>query len=853
MTPRQEQISVEKTSTMSVSDNSSSDWSVLTSSWMVVLTTISLLLLINLVLLWRWKSTSSSERESKEDVEPVAIASLAPSSVVAQADVIPIPNDPVRPTMGPRLKDYDNNLLLTPLRINRRQIQPSSSGFERGSLHSISSNNSSSNRSNSNSNSSNSGVCLSGGSSCRRFTPMPYPLMIPSSAHDTLLPFSSGGGSSRKKPGTSSSFNFEDSPCKLSLQMGLLTPPAAERALQRQLYMGTKGLLPGADADIGDLSDIYECNDVINDSATLEDGGSSLFVDPVLTDSQLDISELYKNVGGDDSTDHNSSSGGGGDDENNSTPSKQNSLAEELASFFVDDNPALEALQLRQLTDKANKMGSRRSPSSSPCSEKTPLSQNGVLSTSFNHEYIVGDDCGIQESNTLNLSQESIGILHPDSETDIRLRLSITTADDSNRDDDTSCISTSPSKNQENAGPVIHREKLYCNSPNILTVRTSSTTKYDEDVTLGGSISDDFDKENHRPSAVEDYSFEKRMRVEPQASPASMPAGSEVDENENMKTPLDGAIENNSHDDTVDVLLDAVDLKATLKQQQQPHIDCSRSCSTRSIEYMPVDRHYIDLHMSDSPTALSVDSCEDLDSVVPGFLKACASDGDDEHTISLVRRPSINKIIEIELLSYVQQQLFQKEKLNADSKRRSQELQLPLAKQATTKSGSSSLSNPKRVAPPLKQKQYGAFGSSGSSSSGSGSGSSNLESPVRRASLSALGSRSRSRSPPPLPTEKLQKPSPLKLNSISSSHSSSKGSQQQQGRSKSMLNSINGQIRRVADGVINDFSPTKTAGTSSGTRKGTSTATTTSTQALTGTTASTNDKTKKEIKFRKKS
>ena len=811
-------------------------------SWIIFLT-ISLLLLTNflLFLMWRWKS-APSEVEDQEIVELVPTISQT-TAIVAQPAIIPIPCDPIRPTIGPKLKDYDSHLLFTPLRINRRQIQPSSSGFERGSLHSISSNNSNSSRSNSNSNSNSSNsISMSAGSSCKRFTPLPYPLMVPSSAHDTLLPFSSasgGGGGSRKKQSALSSSSFDDSPCKLSLQMGLLTPPMAERGMHRHLHSTTtsqshsvRGLLPAADADIGDLSDIYECNDVINESTALEEGGTSLLNDTEFADSHLDISELYKNTDADGSNDR---SGGGGDgDENDSTPSKQNSLADELASFFVDDNPALEALQLRQLSlPGAEKVigstkGNHRSPSNSPCSLKTPLSENGILSTSFNHEYIIGDGSLPKEQNNLDLSKESIDVHHEEAENDDN-NMCIAKEEYDGGNDSSSIYASPASFQEDTTNPVVNRDTPM----NILTVRTSSTTKYDEEGTLGFSISNDCDKENHSPSEIEDTSFEMKKKIEPRPStPPEQAASVVVEEVTGLQAYESETVEEPSCESTAKALLDPKASKLTLseeqpQQQQQQHIDCSRSCSTRSIEYMAVERHYIDLNLSDSLT-MSADSCDDSDSVVPGFSKSYTSDGDDNETINLVRRPSINKIIEIELQSYVQQQLLHKEQMKSDSKKPHPSHIPPVKQSSSNKSGNNfAISNPKRSVPLQKQKQYGALSST---SGGIGIG---MEARVRRASFSASGARSRSRSPPPLPFEAIQKSPASKNNSTTTLTPTSK--------SKSVLNSIHGQIRKVAEGVMNDLSPTKSTTVNSNSRK-----------VVTGVPTST-EKPKKDVKYRKKS
>jgi hypothetical protein len=293
-------------------------------------------------------------------------------------------------------------------------------------------------------------------------------------------------------------------------------------------------------------------------------------------------------------------------------------------------------------------------------------------------------------------------------------------------------------------------------------------------------------------------------------------------------------VEEQSCESTPKVLLDQNSLKPNSSQeQQQQHIDCSRSCSTRSIEYMAVERHYIDLNLS----TMSADSYDDLDSVVPGFSKAYTSDGDDNETINLVRRPSINKIIEIELQSYVQQQLLNKEQLKAGPKT-ANALQLPpVSKQSSNKSGNNFVINPKRAVPIQKQKQYGALNSSG----GIGIG---MEAKIRRASFSASGSRSRSRSPPPLPFEALQKSPPSKFNSTTPSPTPPGG------KSKPVLNSSHGQVRKVADGVMNDLSLIKSTTTSSNARKMPGVTTTSSTIT---TTAAVNEKAKKDVKYRKKS
>ena len=849
--PHQGIISPERNSILFTSSENSSSWDPSSTNDWIIFSTISLVILMNLFLflLLRWKS-ASSEVEDKEEVVELAQTVNPSTTVVTQPAIIPIRSDPIRPTVGPKLMDYDSHLLLTPLRINRRQIQPSSSGFERGSLHSISSNNSNSSRSNSNSNSSNS-VSMSAASSCKRFTPLPYPLMVPSSAQDTLLPFSStsGGGGNRKQQVALSSSSFEDSPCKLNLQMGLLTPPTAERGVHRHLrttatpsHSSVRGLLPGTDTDIGDLSDIYECNDVINESATLEDGSTSLFVDPVFADSHLDISELYRNTDVDGSNDHS----GGGDDEDDSTPSNQNSLAEELASFFVDDNPALEALQLRQLslpgTEKASSNGNHRSPSTSPCSLKTPLSQNGILSTSYNHEYIVGDSCLPKEENNLDLSKESIDVHNTEVENDGHNKTCIALEDSdkySNGFYDNSSIFASPASFQEDINPAINGGMLN-STPlnNILTVRTSSTTKYDDEAAFGFSISNDCDKENLSPSKNEDTSFEMNKKIESHPlTPPALAASVVVDDRVLTAQIVETVEERSCCESTPKVLLDQNGLKPTSsqeQQQQQQHIDCSRSCSTRSIEYMAVERHYIDLNLS----TMSADSHDDLDSVVPGFSKAYTSDGDDNETINLVRRPSINKIIEIELQSYVQQQLLNKEQLKAGPKTATALHLPPASKQSSNKSGNNFVINPKRAVPQQKQKQYGALNSSG----GIGIG---MEAKVRRASFSASGSRSRSRSPPPLPFEALQKSPPSKYNSTTSSPAPHGG------KSKSVLNSSHGQVRKVADGVMNDLSPIKSTTTSSNARKMPGVTTTTSSTITT--TATANEKAKKDVKYRKKS
>ena len=504
-----------------------------------------------------------------------------------------------------------------------------------------------------------------------------------------------------------SPYNFDDGSAKLNLQMSLMSPLPARISPKQSVsfspdksprFMSQSVGDNHNEGDIGDLSDIYDCNEVINDSNVLEDGDLHFDLgvpaspqDGNIVETELDVSELYGNNDNDEEDENGRCS-------NHSSKENSRDRADEL---FVDDNPALEALQMRQ--QSLEETGGTRSRNISPELSRfyrTPLSDHGLLSTSLNHEYLIGDlspKRDLCESNdlkqaleaesdcekTTNEEGDDESSTHSAKEASDNLHCQIESAytlEDTELDhvgQSTLSASSTPSKGLDCLFPL---EDVVKSSQNTFSLsspnkNSNSTSKVQ---LLQPSLT---------PSSIASRMWESRNSSATKCkSPVNFPTtsrtsfseyeGQEFDKenflpgelsNEdslNLKLFVNvGMIDLQKDTETIGNLavssVDTVELyssNSSLSSKRDGARELSRCWSSRSLEYMPVERHYIDLHVDEDEIfqsdgdgeILRSDTC-DIDSAV------LFSDNVDNKGVeaAVVRRPSINKVIEIELQNYV--------------------------------------------------------------------------------------------------------------------------------------------------------------------------------------------------------
>eukprot|EP00597_Dinobryon_sp_UTEXLB2267_P008409 CAMPEP_0170081330 /NCGR_PEP_ID=MMETSP0019_2-20121128/17222_1 /TAXON_ID=98059 /ORGANISM="Dinobryon sp., Strain UTEXLB2267" /LENGTH=786 /DNA_ID=CAMNT_0010295701 /DNA_START=189 /DNA_END=2549 /DNA_ORIENTATION=+ len=356
----------------------------------IILLTAVLLSIINISLLLRRKMRRGKQKLSSSSPSVVTIATQA--MIVVEHEIEPHSPKPMANSIV-----VENSDIITPLRIIRRQVQPSSLGSNYDdrnvySCHSISTNS----------------------NSKRYSTPGHYQQGrsfsgSPSEVHDdSYLPVASVSVNSRSSLQDRSRSNiydanvspyqcsgsrnhsldeenFNNSCTQANLQLlpirsftypSLLSAEFASPVDKCKGANSSSHSSPSNDDDIGELSDIYDCLEVVDndsDDANAIDGNNRID-----SSDHLDLSHLY------------------GDSDDNETKGEAELgrdcgyAADEHGFAFVDDNPALSRpLHSPAFRNSRNNSNNCSMISNDVSRYATPRSLQGPQSTSADHKYRV--------------------------------------------------------------------------------------------------------------------------------------------------------------------------------------------------------------------------------------------------------------------------------------------------------------------------------------------------------------------------------------------------------------------------------------------------------------------------------